>query len=79
MQCPCKKCLTLAICKSLDLHHLIKKCSSIERYLKVKKVIEKSVNPTTHIYRLHSNLKPFIHRIRLNRLKHFVHHTYKMN
>jgi hypothetical protein len=79
MKVPCKECLTLSVCKNLDLHHLIRKCSSIKIYLKVEKVSERRINPTEYIYRMYSDLKPFIHRIRLNRLKHFVHHTYKIN
>ena len=83
MQCPCKNCLTLPICKSLELHDLAEKCCNIAKYLKVVQIKHTIVNKTDTEEIIESNLFSglgnFIHRMRINKIRQFIPHTYKMN
>lgn len=80
MKCPCKDCLTLSLCKNLDIHHLVAKCYEISTYLKATTITDEVVLETqsekTIKRRLFSKLKPFMHRIRLNKIKEFIPHSY---
>jgi hypothetical protein len=79
MKLPCKDCLTLPLCKNLDLHDLARKCSFISKYLKVNRITEKPINKTVSIYRIFSGLKPFIHRSRMNKIKQLIPHSHKLD
>ena len=78
---PCKNCITLPLCKSLDLHHLVEKCSIIKSYLKATRVSTIRNSDTRKIisYKIYSNLKPSIHRYKLRRLKRFIPHTHTLS
>lgn len=83
MQCPCKNCLTLPICKTLELHDLAEKCCNIAKYLKVVKINHKIIKQTDteEIVESHlsSQLGNFTHRMRINRIRKFIPHTYEMD
>ena len=79
MKCPCKDCLTLPLCKNLDLHDLVRKCSFMSKYLKVNRITDKPISKTASIYRIFSNLKPFVHRRRMNKIKQFIPHSHSLD
>lgn len=83
MKCPCENCLTLSLCKNLDLHHLVAKCSIISRYLKVAKITNKILWETPSEkaieHRISSSSCAFVHKIRISRIKQFIPHTYTMD
>ena len=77
MKCPCKDCLTLPICKTMDLHHLANKCSLMNTYLGVK-IIRRSYS-NEKIVNIYSNLKPSLHKFRMNKVKKYILHTHTLN
>jgi len=77
MKCPCKDCLTLALCKSLDLHDLVKKCFFMSKYLKATKISHAPYS--NNVIRIHSNLPRFTHKIRMNKVKRFIQHTHTLD
>jgi len=61
----------------MDLHHLAKKCSYMYKYLDVKHIRPSDFDKK--VFMIFSNLKPFVHKIRMNRIKKFIPHTHKLN
>lgn len=76
---PCKDCLTLAICKSLDLHDLVIKCEYMHKYLKVNWVGTRMKNGELLCYTIHSHLNRGVHRFRMRKIKKYIPHTHTLN
>ena len=74
---PCKNCLTFPLCKSLDLHFLVKKCAYMNKYLKVINTETKKYRNAV-VYRIFTKLDPNLHRFRLKRIKKYIPHTHRL-
>jgi len=77
--CPCKNCITLAICKISDLNRLVDKCVLLRKYLEVVKVTPHKVLPdgSEKGHTIHSNLSRRAHRIRVINTKRYINHSFK--
>ena len=77
--CPCRNCLTLALCKTSDLHKLVDKCVLLRKYLGVIKVKPIKVFPdgSERGHKIFSNLSVPVHLFRIATIKKYINHTFK--